>query len=119
MDRQLDEKVRRLEGENESLRAAILLLHRIANLVRTPVELEPTCYALLTGVTAGVGLGLNRAMLLLVDEEDRRRLKGVAAVGPADRQEADRVWRSIEAHAPDLETLHEAGDRLRAFAAKG
>jgi len=105
----VDDEVRGLEAENESLRAAILLLHRIANLVRTPVELEPTCYALLTGVTAGVGLGLNRAMLLLVDEGDRSHLRGVAAVGPADRQEADRVWRSIEANAPDLETLHEAG----------
>jgi diguanylate cyclase (GGDEF)-like protein len=108
-DEDTAERASRLEEENESLRGAILLLHRIANLVRTPMEVEATCYALLTGVTAGVGLGLNRAMILLVDETDRRRLKGAAAVGPADAEEADRVWRSIEADAPELETLYEAG----------
>lgn len=102
-----------LEDENASLRAAILLLHRIANLVRGAVELEPTCYALLTGVTAGVGLGLNRAMLFLVDAADRNALHGAAAVGPASREEADRVWKSIKESAPDLEVLYEAGLRER------
>src|SRR6185295_16854658 len=38
-------------------------------------------------------------------------LRGAAAVGPADRDEADRVWRAIEADAKDLETLYEAGLR--------
>lgn len=102
-----------LEEENASLRRAIMLLHRIASLVRSSVELEATCYALLTGVTAGVGLGLNRAMLFLVDDEDRRFLRGAAAVGPASPDEADRVWRSIKAAAPDLETLYEAGLQQR------
>jgi diguanylate cyclase (GGDEF)-like protein len=102
-----------LEEENTSLRGAILLLHRISNLVRGAVELEPTCYALLTGVTAGVGLGLNRAMLFLVDAADRNVLRGAAAVGPASREEADRVWKSIKAAAPDLEVLYEAGLRER------
>jgi diguanylate cyclase (GGDEF)-like protein len=98
-----------LRAENESLRAAILLLHRVANLVRTAVELDTTYYALLTGATAGVGLGLNRAMLFLVGDEDRNVLRGAAAVGPADSEEADRVWRSIEAIVHDLESLHQAG----------
>lgn len=107
------EKLRELEEEIGSLRGAILLLHRISNLVRGAVELEPTCYALLTGVTAGVGLGLNRAMLFLVDETDRGILRGAAAVGPASPEEADRVWRSIREDAPDLETLYETGLRER------
>jgi diguanylate cyclase (GGDEF)-like protein len=38
-------------------------------------------------------------------------LRGVAAVGPGDAAEADRVWRSIEADGPDLETLYKAGLR--------
>lgn len=105
--------MRELEQENSSLRGAILLLHRIANLVRGAVELEPTCYALLTGVTAGVGLGLNRAMLFFVDEAERSVLKGVAAVGPASPEEADRVWRSIREDAPELEVLYEAGLKER------
>src|SRR5262249_36471176 len=56
-------RVRDLEREVEQLRAAIALLHRIANLVRAALELEPTFYSVLTAVTAGVGLGMNRAML--------------------------------------------------------
>ncbi|MBW2535778.1 MAG: sensor domain-containing diguanylate cyclase [Deltaproteobacteria bacterium] len=100
-----------LARENDSLRRAVTLIHEIAKLVRESLELEPTCYAVLTGVTAGVGLGLNRAMLFFVDESDRRLLRGQAAVGPKDAAEADRVWRSIEAAAPDLQTLHEAGLR--------
>ncbi|MFT3772118.1 MAG: GGDEF domain-containing protein [Minicystis sp.] len=87
------------------------LLHRIGILVGGELELTPLCYAILTATTAGVGLGLNRAMLFLADPADRRRLRGVAAVGPADREEADRVWRSIEAEAHDLEALYESGLR--------
>jgi diguanylate cyclase (GGDEF)-like protein len=98
----------RLEDENGALRGAISLLHRIANLVRESTEIEPTGYAVLTGVTAGVGLGMNRAMLFFSDET-RDGLRGAGAVGPADREEADRVWRAIEAEAPDLETLYAAG----------
>jgi diguanylate cyclase (GGDEF)-like protein len=112
-----------LRREVTSLRAAIGLLHRIGNLVGGPLEIEPTSYAVLTAVTAGVGLGLNRAMLFLVDARapwspagaDAPRgavvLRGACAVGPGDRDEADRVWRSIEADAHDLERLYEAGLR--------
>ncbi|MBW2527907.1 MAG: sensor domain-containing diguanylate cyclase [Deltaproteobacteria bacterium] len=111
VDRMEPSRADELARENDSLRRAVTLIHEIAKLVRESLELEPTCYAVLTGVTAGVGLGLNRAMLFFVDESDRRLLRGQAAVGPKDAAEADRVWRSIEAAAPDLQTLHEAGLR--------
>jgi diguanylate cyclase (GGDEF)-like protein len=103
--------MRRLRAELASLRGAIELLHRIGILVGGELELEPACYAVLTATTAGVGLGLNRAMLFLADAVDHRKLRGVAAVGPADRAEADRVWKAIEADAHDLETLYESGLR--------
>ncbi len=115
-------EVRALRREVATLRAAIALLHRIGNLVAGALELEPACYAVLTAVTAGVGLGLNRAMLFLAEPAgspaDRRVLHGVAAVGPSDRDEADRVWKSIEADAPDLETLYESGLRHQASPGK-
>ncbi|MBI4702406.1 MAG: sensor domain-containing diguanylate cyclase [Deltaproteobacteria bacterium] len=98
-----------LEQENAALGRAISLLHQVARLVRESLELAPTCYALLTGVTAGVGLGLNRAMLFLVDDADRRFLRGEAAVGPMDGAEAHQIWEAIEAAAPDLQALNEAG----------
>jgi len=105
------ERLARLEKDNAALVRAVTLLHQVANLTLQALELRPTTYAVLTGVTAGVGLGLNRAMLFLRDEDDPDCLVGWAAVGPADDEEADRVWKSIEADAPDLETLYEAGLR--------
>jgi diguanylate cyclase (GGDEF)-like protein len=107
------DELERLRSDNTTLRNAIMLLHQLANLARESLELEPTYYAVLTGVTAGVGLGLNRAMLFLVDENDRERLRGVAAVGPQDRHEADRVWKSIEAEDLDLRTLYRRGREQR------
>jgi diguanylate cyclase (GGDEF)-like protein len=108
-------KLARLDQENAALRRAISVLHRVANLVRDSLELEATCYAVLTGVTAGVGLGMNRAMLFLShpDDADPAGLYGRMAVGPATAEEADRVWRSIAADAPDLETLYQVGLKLR------
>lgn len=99
-----------LERENASLRKALQLIHRIANLLRESLDEEPACYAVLAGVTAGVGLGFNRAMLFM---REGRELWGAMAVGPATRDEADRVWRSIEAESIDLATLYEAGLRAR------
>ncbi len=98
-----------LRREVASLRAAIDLLHRIANLVGTTLEVDATCYAILTGVTAGVGLGLNRAMLFLVDGGGRHVLTGAGAIGPDDEVEADRIWRSIESEKRDLTELYQAG----------
>lgn len=110
------ERIAELEAETTALRAAITLLHHIANLSRESLELRPVCYATLTGVTAGVGLGFNRAMLFFAEppggDGEPAVLRGVAAVGPVDRAEADRVWKSIEAERPDLHTLYEAGIRV-------
>lgn len=113
IDDQIHERLDRLERENLALRRAISLLHQIAKLTRESLELQATCYAVLTGVTAGVGLGLNRAMLFFVDNDLRGILRGQAASGPVDGEEADRIWREIEAAAPDLATLYEAGLRGR------
>lgn len=98
-----------LERENASLRHGIELLHQVSRLLHRSLELEAACYAVLTGVTAGVGLGFNRAMLFLTSRGDRGVLEGTMAVGPADEAEADRVWRRLEAGADDLNTLYEAG----------
>lgn len=105
--------IERLSAENAALKRALRLLFDVANLVRAVEDAEATAYAILTAVTAGVGLGMNRAMIFEVDPERDEVLVGRAAVGPATREEADRVWRSIEAEQPDLETLHEAGIRQR------
>ncbi|MDX2010539.1 MAG: sensor domain-containing diguanylate cyclase [Myxococcaceae bacterium] len=101
-----------LEQENAALRRAVTLLHDVSRLVHGALELEATCYAVLTGVSAGVGLGFNRAMLFLL-KSPRGVLEGAMGVGPADRDEADRVWKALEAGADDLSTLYDAGLRAR------
>lgn len=97
------------------LTSGLTLLARIAGLARSGDDVRATACAVLTGVTAGVGLGMNRAVLLIPVANSDGMLEVLAAVGPKDRAEADRVWRQIERDAPDLETLYEAG--LRSIAA--
>jgi GGDEF domain-containing protein len=104
-----DASLASLRAENDALRRALRLLSEVANLVRAAEDPDATAYAILTGVTAGVGLGMNCAMIFEPDPHDPDVLVGRAAVGPHDRAEADRVWRAIEAEQPSLETLYEAG----------
>lgn len=102
-----------LEAENAALKQAIEQLHRIANLLRDSMDVEAACDAVLTAVTAGVGLGFNRAMLFLTAPDGHDVLRGRMALGPADEVEADRVWRAIEAGAADLATLYQHGREAR------
>lgn len=104
---------RELEAENAALKRAIEQLHRIANLLRDSMDVEAACDAVLTAVTAGVGLGFNRAMLFLTTPDVHDVLRGRMALGPADEMEADRVWRAIEAGAADLATLYQDGREAR------
>lgn len=104
-----DERLEALEAENAALRHAIVLLHEVSNLLHGSLEVEAACYAVLTGVTAGVGLGFNRAMLFEVDRANPSRLVGMMAVGPADEVEADRIWRAIERGQDSLPALYQSG----------
>jgi PAS domain S-box-containing protein len=56
------------------------------------------------------GLGFNRAILFLVDEE-RNVLKGEMGVGPADTEEAAKVWQSLTMEGKSLEQLMEEIER--------
>jgi diguanylate cyclase (GGDEF)-like protein len=107
------ERIEHLERENKALRDAVLLLHEVSNLLHGSLEVQAACYAVLTGVTAGVGLGFNRAMLFQSSRVDPAVLEGTMAVGPADEAEKDRVWKQIEAGQDDLRTLYQAGLRAR------
>lgn len=104
---------RALTARNEQLARGLSLLARIAGLARSGDDRRATACAVLTGITAGVGLGMNRAMVL-VPRGEPGALEVLAAIGPIDRAEADRVWRAIERDAPDLETLYEVGSRTLA-----
>ncbi len=65
------------------------LLSIIAQSFVQPFSLEDNLLLILTALTAGSGVGFNRAMLLLVDED---RLRGEMWLGPRSSDEAQRIW---------------------------
>ena len=75
-------------------------------------DVDAAIFILLTGVTAGDGLGMNRAALFYWDEI-RRRFVGKRAIGPADADEARRIWESLEIEGRTLEGILESPARRR------
>jgi len=76
----------------------ISLMSQISESIQGDAEIERVLYTILTGVTSGSGLGFNRAMLLLIDEE-KQVLAGKMAVGPDSFEEAIEIWSSAPVSA--------------------
>ncbi|MFH1202660.1 MAG: sensor domain-containing diguanylate cyclase [Candidatus Omnitrophota bacterium] len=93
-----------IEYELEKTRLELSILYEISNAMRRTLKLDEILYIILTGVTSHVGLGFNRAMLLLVDEGSQF-LEGKMGIGPDTGDEAGRIWRHIEAKDMKLEDL--------------
>jgi PAS domain S-box-containing protein len=66
----------------------------ISSAMRGTLELDRLLRMVLTAVTMGDGLGFNRSILFLVDEE-MRILRGAMGVGPATYEEAFHVWEKL------------------------
>ncbi len=77
------------------------IIQQISRVMLSIVDLPRLLHAILTGMTAGgaAGLGFNRVILLLVDEE-AGMLKGEMAVGPRDAEQAHEIWSQIELQEP-------------------
>jgi len=71
------------------------ILAEVGQALRTTIDLDQVFHIILTGVTAGQALGLNRAFLLLVNSEENV-LEGQAAVGPSSGEEASKVWSALQ-----------------------
>lgn len=86
------------------------LLLEITNVMRSSTDLDELLYIILTSVTMGEGLGFNRAMLFLADENERV-LEGKMAVGPLRPEDAGRHWSEIvdETDRPLYEKVMEYG----------
>ncbi len=72
------------------------LVHRLVEQVETSLEMDRVLHLLLTGVTAGHAIGLNRAFIFLQDEEGHE-LRGTMAVGPVSAHDARRIWEGLAA----------------------
>ncbi len=73
----------------------ISLISQISESLQRDEEVERILYAILTAVTSGSGLGFNRAMLFLYNEQ-KKILTGKMAVGPDSMEEAVQIWGSVQ-----------------------
>jgi diguanylate cyclase (GGDEF)-like protein len=67
-------------------------------------DLDHALYAMLSGVTSGFGLAFHRAALF-VREPRTGAFLGSKAIGPADREEAHRIWEEIEYEDKELSQI--------------
>ena len=93
ISRDISEK-KRVEKELIRRNQEISRLFFISSAMRSILELDRLLRMVLTAVTMSDGMGFNRAILFLVDEE-KNVLKGVMGVGPASPEEAWKIWDDI------------------------
>jgi len=97
-------RVESLKAESRSRMAQVTLLSEVGRALQSTMELDETLRIILTAVTAGDGLGFNRAFLLLVDEQSHE-LKGRMGVGPTHAAEAEAIWKAMETEGLTLREI--------------
>jgi len=102
----------------------LALLHKLSEAMEGMLELDRLLHLILTCVTAGPGLGFNRAILLMVSD-DGAYLEGRLGVGPSSHEEAARIWSELSRRAQTLEDLlalfdkpHTPGDSSMQYVAQ-
>jgi signal transduction histidine kinase len=95
---------RDLENHAKGKSRQVELLSEVGRALQRTVEIERLLLVILTAVTAGHGLGFNRAFLMLVDSGDGT-LRGRMAVGPAEAGEADGIWKAMEKEGKGLGSI--------------
>ena len=93
ISRDISEK-KKVEKELIRRNQELSRLFFISSAMRSTLELDRLLRMVLTAVTMSDGLGFNRAILFLYDE-DRKVLKGTMGVGPASAEEAWQVWERL------------------------
>lgn len=98
------EEVTKVRQELERTRSELTILYEVSNAMRATLKLDEILYIILTGVTAHIGLGFNRAVLFLVNDKENL-IEGKMAIGPESGEEANRVWKYMEQEKMDMEDL--------------
>ena len=78
----------------------------ISSAMRGSLELDRLLRMILTAVTMSDGLGFNRSILFLVDEE-KNVLMGAMGVGPASPDEAGHIWEGLSLNQRTLPDIIE------------
>ena len=82
----------------------VFLLQKLSEAMQGTHELDLLLHLILTCVTAGPGLGFNRAILLLLDDAGTT-LEGRLGVGPSSVEEAAHIWAELSQRAQTLDNL--------------
>lgn len=98
------EEINKLKNELERTKTELGILYEISNAMRTTLNLDEILYIILTGVTAHIGLGFNRALLFLINQKESL-IEGKMGIGPETGEEANRIWSQIENENMDMEDL--------------
>jgi signal transduction histidine kinase/putative methionine-R-sulfoxide reductase with GAF domain len=72
----------------------LAMLQNLGHQLQGTLDLEALLRAVLTCVTAGPGFGFNRAVVFLLDEDDRVLVERLH-IGPASHEEAARIWQQL------------------------
>ncbi len=91
----------KLELGQDRMRLLFNLASKLNQAFLRAQDLDDILHAVLVGVTAGEGLGFNRAFLIRL-EQDEQALVGRFALGPSDSEEASRIWATISANGLTL-----------------
>jgi PAS domain S-box-containing protein len=94
ISRDITEK-KRVEKELIRKNQELSRMFFISSVVRSTLDLDKLLRIVLTVVTMSDGLGFNRAMLFLVDDQ-QKTLRGVMGIGPENPEEAGDIWLSLE-----------------------
>ncbi len=92
----------------------LLILNQVSTAMQSTLELERLLHIILSGITAGEGLGFNRAILFLLSE-DGTRLEGRMGVGPINVEECRHIWTAIFSEELHLEDFLRRFDRVKAY----
>lgn len=86
------------------------ILKEISIAIQSTMELGKLLHIILTAITAGYGLGFNRALLFLMDESDSL-LKGELGIGSMNEEEGIAIWNAVVDTRMDLGDFIDMKDR--------
>ncbi len=99
-------------SDSDRVKRELRILYEVSNAMRTTLKLDQIFYMILTALTSHEGLGFNRAMIFLVNE-DENVLEGKMGIGPHSGEEADKIWRGIEKEDLSFDDLLNSYDRFK------
>lgn len=95
---------KRIEKELVKRNQELSRLFFISSAMRGTLKLDRLLRMILTAVTMSDGLGFNRAILFLVDE-NKDSLRGAMGVGPASSEEAFQIWSRLSLEQKTLSDI--------------